>query len=62
MHIAPDRLEGRTVRLETIGPEILAEDAPSLLDVVDQPGQRDPQRISVVEPSTARSRACTNAW
>src|SRR5215470_13718380 len=49
VHKAADRFPGRPVGLDAIGPEILAEDAPVLLDVVDQPRERDPQRIGVVE-------------
>src|SRR5215831_12674133 len=50
VHEAADRLPGGPVGLDAIGPEILAEDAPILLDVIDQPRQRDAQRVSVVEP------------
>jgi hypothetical protein len=46
--IAADRLEGRPVRLEAVGPKILAELAPGFLDVIDQPRQREAQRIGVV--------------
>src|SRR5262245_63038637 len=47
--VAADRLEGRPVGFETIGPEVLAELAPGFLDVIDQPRQRDAQGIGVVE-------------
>jgi hypothetical protein len=43
--VAADRLEGGTVRLEPIGPEVIAEYAPRLLDMIDQPWQRDAQCI-----------------
>src|SRR5436309_2469830 len=46
---AADRFPGRPVGLHAIGPKILAEHAPVLLDVVDQPRERDAQRIGVVE-------------
>ena len=49
VHVAADRLESRPVRLETIGPKVLAEHAPRLLDMVDQPGQCEPQRVGVIE-------------
>src|SRR5919198_6621935 len=49
MDVAADRLEGGAVGLETIGPEIRAEYAPCLFDVIDQPRQRDAQRIGVVK-------------
>src|SRR5207248_744516 len=32
-----------------VGPEILPKDAPNLLDVIDQPRQREPERIGVVQ-------------
>src|SRR5262249_20262810 len=49
VHEAADRFPGRSVGLDPVGPEILAEHAPALLDMVDQPRQRDAQRIGVVE-------------
>ena len=42
VNVAADGFEGEPVRLETVGPEILAEHAPGLLHVVDEPGQSDP--------------------
>src|SRR5690242_2451183 len=47
--VAADRRQGRTVRLEAVGPEIGAEYAPRLLDMLDQPRQRDAQRIGVIQ-------------
>src|SRR5438105_7402763 len=47
--VAADRRQRGTVRLKAVGPEIGPEYAPRLLDVVNQPGQRDAQRISIVE-------------
>jgi len=47
--VAADRRQGGTVRLKAVGPEVGAEYAPRLLDMLDQPGQRDAQRIGVVE-------------
>ena len=47
--ILSDRGERRAVRLEPIGPEILAEHIPGLLDVTEEPGQRDAQRVGVVK-------------
>src|SRR2546430_1362524 len=47
--VAADRLERRPVWLEPVGPEVLAELAPRFLDVIDQPRQRDAQRIGVVK-------------
>src|SRR5439155_2741459 len=40
IHEAADRFPGRPIALDAVGPEILAEHAPALLDVIDQPGQR----------------------
>src|ERR1700682_6441417 len=45
----PEGGEGRTVRLQAVGPEILAEHPPGLLDVIDQERQRQVQRVGVVE-------------
>jgi len=45
MNVAADGFEGGPVPLETIGPEIVAEYAPSLLDMIDEPRQSDPQRV-----------------
>src|SRR5262249_28165554 len=47
--VAADRRQRRTVRLKAVGPEIGAEYAARLLDVLDQPRQRDAQRIGVIE-------------
>src|SRR5215813_1213621 len=49
VHEAADRLPGWPVGLDAVSPEILAEHAPILLDVVDQPRQRDAQRVGVIE-------------
>src|SRR5258705_11092154 len=47
--VIPEGREGRTVRLQAVGPEILAEHPPCLLDMIDQEGQRQVQRVGVVE-------------
>src|SRR5712671_4261766 len=47
--VIPEGREGRTVRLQAVGPEILAEHPPGLLDMIDQERQRQVQRIGVVE-------------
>src|SRR5712671_7522153 len=47
--VIPECREGRTVRLQAVGPEILAEHPPGFLDMIDQEGQRQVQRIGVVE-------------
>src|SRR5262249_41117837 len=46
--IAAERIPGGTVLLQAISPEIFAEDAARLLDVIDQERERDHQRIGVV--------------
>src|SRR5690242_7634623 len=47
--VLPDRRERRAVGREAVGPEIVAEHAPGLLDVVDEERQREMQRVGVVE-------------
>src|ERR1700676_2253776 len=47
--VLPDGGERRPVRLEPVGPEILAEHPPGLLDMVDQERQRQVERIGIVE-------------
>src|SRR5215831_19044547 len=47
--VLSDRGERRPVRREAVGPEVLAEDPPSLLDVIDQERQREMQCVGVVE-------------
>src|SRR5215467_1401560 len=49
VHVLPDRAKRRAIGLEAVGPKVLAEDAPGLLDVVDQERQRQMQRVGVVE-------------
>src|SRR5947208_3419741 len=43
MHEPSDRFPGRPIGLHAIGPEVFAEHAPILLDVVDQPREREAQ-------------------
>src|SRR5262245_46017369 len=47
--VASQRREGRPVRLEPVRPEILAEHAPRLFHMIDQPRQRDAQRIGIIK-------------
>src|SRR6266478_7120348 len=49
VHVAADRLESRAIGFESIGPEIGAKHPPRFFDVIDQPRQRNAQRIGVVE-------------
>src|SRR5258705_11968600 len=61
VNVAADGFEGGPVRLETVGPEIVAEHAPGLLHVIDEPGQMDTERIGVVQTvdrQLARSHEC----
>src|SRR5215204_6186233 len=47
--IVADRLPGRPVGLDSIGPEILTEHPPGLFYVVDEERKCEPQRVGVVE-------------
>src|SRR4030088_1953818 len=49
MNIAAECRQRRPVRFKTIGPEVLTEDAPRLLDMIEQKRQSDAQRVGVIE-------------
>ena len=49
VHESADRLPGRAVGLDAIGPEILAEDAPGFFHMVDEERQRQMQSVGVIE-------------
>ena len=63
VHVAAHRGEGGAVRLNAVGPEVRAEYAPRLLDVVEQERQREMQRVAVVEAGDRDiARRVQNAW
>src|ERR1700754_2742283 len=49
VHVLPERGERRPIGLDSIAEEVTTENTAALLDMIDQPWDRDPQCVGVVE-------------
>src|SRR5205823_3005973 len=49
VHVASDRLVSGPVRLQAVGPEVVPDDAPGFLDMIEKPGQGKAQGVGIVE-------------